>query len=216
MPSIDAASLMILGPYLDLGGKLGTLVQQISPAQVAKLRISYWGRVCDLDVNAVTRAVERGFLRRISGEEVNYVNAPMRLQRLGVQVDVVKSNTECDYTELISVEAVAPDGVTCSAQGILMGKSAEPRIVTINGRDVEVAAEGKLLVLENVDIPGMVGLIGTLLGKDGVNIADMSLSRLTPGGTAYMVVRVETEPSAAARQEIKGNPAIKQAKFVQL
>ena len=62
----------------------------------------------------------------------------------------------------------------------------------------------------------MVGTIGTLLGKDSVNIADMSLSRLTPGGTAYMVVRVDTEPSEAARKEIKNNPAIKQAKFVQL
>ncbi|HZP60027.1 MAG TPA: hypothetical protein VFB27_06840 [Opitutaceae bacterium] len=62
----------------------------------------------------------------------------------------------------------------------------------------------------------MVGTIGTILGKDKVNIADMSLSRLTPGGTAYMVVRVDTEPSEAARKEIKGHPAIKLAKFVQL
>ena len=88
--------------------------------------------------------------------------------------------------------------------------------MSINSREVEVAAEGKLLVLENVDQPGMVGAIGTLLGKDKVNIADMSLSRLTPGGTAYMVVRVDTEPSEAARKEIKGHPAIKMAKFVQL
>ena len=85
-----------------------------------------------------------------------------------------------------------------------------------DGAQVEVPAEGKLLVLENVDQPGMVGTIGTLLGKDGVNIADMSLSRLTPGGTAYMVVVVDNEPSEKARAEIKGNPAIKMAKFVQL
>jgi D-3-phosphoglycerate dehydrogenase len=62
----------------------------------------------------------------------------------------------------------------------------------------------------------MVGTIGTILGKDGVNIADMSLSRLEAGGTAYMVVRVDSEPSAAARQEIKHHAAIKLAKFVQL
>ena len=216
MPSIDAASLKVLAPYLDLGAKLGALVQQIAPAQIAKLRITYWGKVCDLDANSVTRAVERGFLRRISGEEVNFVNAPVLLQRLGVQVDVVKSNTECDYTELITIEAIDPTGEIHSARGTLIGKSAQPRIVGINGREVEVAAEGKLLVLENVDVPGMVGTVGTLLGKDHVNIADMSLSRLTPGGTAYMVVRVDTEPSEAARREIKGNPAIKMAKFVQL
>jgi len=216
MPSIDAAALKILGPYLDLGTKLGTLVQQIAPQQVASLRITYFGKVADVDVNSVTRSIERGYLRRISGEEVNYVNAPFLFQRLGVQVEVVKSNVDSDYTELIRVEAVGSDGASYSAQGTLIGKAAQPRIVGINGREVEVEASGKLLVLENVDQPGMVGLIGTLLGKDHVNIADMSLSRLTPGGTAYMVVRVDTEPSENARKEIKGNSAIKMAKFVQL
>jgi D-3-phosphoglycerate dehydrogenase len=216
MPSIDAGALKALGPYLDLGARLGTLVQQIGPQQIATLRITYWGRVVDLDVNSITRSIEKGFLRRISGDDVNFVNAPVLLQRLGVHAEVVKSAAESDYTELIQVEAIAPDGVGYSAAGTLAGKTNQPRIVAINGRDVEVAAEGKLLVLENVDQPGMVGTVGTLLGKDKVNIADMSLSRLTPGGTAYMVVRVDTEPSENARREIKGNPAIKQAKFVQL
>jgi len=216
MPSIDAATAKVLNPYLDLGTKIGTLVQQIGPKQIASLRITYWGRIVDLDTNPVTRAVERGFLRRISGEEVNFVNAPFMLERLGVQVEVTKSSGECDYTELIRVEAVAADGAVTSASGTLMGRAQQPRIVEVNGRDVEVAAEGKLLVLENVDQPGMVGVVGTILAKDAVNIADMSLSRLTPGGTAYMVVRVDTEPGAAARAEIKSNAAIKMAKFVQL
>ncbi len=216
MPSMDAATAKVLGPYLDLGQKLGTLVQQVAPKQIATLRISYFGKIVDLDANAITRSIQFGFLRRISGDEVNLVNAPHAFQRLGVQVDVVKSNSECDYTELMKVEAVTGSGEIFSAEGTFTGKTNEPRIVGINGREVEVAAEGDLLVLENNDQPGMVGLIGTLLGKDGVNIADMSLSRLTPGGTAYMVVRVDHEPSAAAREEIKNNPAIKQAKFVRL
>jgi len=216
MPSIDASALKLLGPYLDLGAKLGTLIQQIGPKQVATLRISYWGKIVDLDSNSVTRAIQRGFLRRIGGEEVNFVNAPFLLQRLGVQVEVVKSTADSDYTELIEVEATGGDGTAVSAVGTLIGKNNQPRIVGINGREVEVAAEGKLLVLENLDQPGMVGTIGTLLGKDGVNIADMSLSRLVQGGTAYMVVRVDTEPSASARAEIKQHPAIKQAKFVLL
>jgi D-3-phosphoglycerate dehydrogenase len=216
VPSIDAATLKVLGPYLDLGAKLGTLVQQIAPQQVDKLRITYWGKIVDLDANAVTRSIQRGYLRQIGGAEVNFVNAPVLLQRLGVQVEVIKSASDSDYTELIQIEAVDPEGKAYSAAGTLIGKGNRPRIIAINGRDVEVAAEGKLLVLENADVPGMVGTVGTILGKGGVNIADMSLSRLTPGGTAYMVVRVDSEPSPAARQEIKSNPAIKMAKFVQL
>jgi D-3-phosphoglycerate dehydrogenase len=191
-------------------------VQQIAPRQIAVLRITYWGKIADLDVNSITRSIQRGFLRRISGEEVNFINAPVFLQRLGIHAEVVKSAADSDYTELIQVEASTAEGATFSAAGTLIGKHSQPRIVDINGRDVEVAAEGKLLVLENVDQPGMVGAVGTLIGKDGVNIAELSLSRLTPGGTAYMVVRVDTEPSENARREIKGHPAIKQAKFVQL
>ena len=215
LPSVDAATAKMLAPYIDLGTKLGTLVQQIAPAQIATLRITYAGKIVEIDANAITRSIERGFLRRIS-EDVNTVNAPFVLQRLGIQADVTSSNVACDYSELITVEAINSTGEVFSASGTLIGKTNEPRIVGINGREVEVAAEGKLLVLENIDQPGMVGAVGTLLGKDKVNIADMSLSRLTPGGTAYMVVRVDTEPSEAARNEIKSNPAIKQAKFIQL
>ncbi len=216
VPSIDAAALKVLGPYLDLGAKLGTLVQQIAPAQIASLRISYWGKIVDVDVNAVTRAILRGFLRRISGDSVNFVNAPSMLERLGVRVEVVKSTDDSGYTDLIKVDATTADGTSYSATGTLIGKGNQARIVEINGREVEVVADGKLLVLENLDQPGMVGQIGTILGQDQVNIADMSLSRLTPGGTAYMVVRVDTEPSESARKIIKDHRAIKLAKFVQL
>jgi D-3-phosphoglycerate dehydrogenase len=216
MPSIDAAALKILGPYLDLGAKLGTLVQQISPAQISALRITYWGKIVDLDANSVTRSIQRGWLRRISGEEVNFVNAPVLLERLGVKLDVVKSTDDVDYTELIAVEAVAADGSVHSAEGTLLGKSAKPRIVEINGREVEADAAGKLLLIENHDEPGMIGYVGTLLGKDGVNIANMSLSRQQAGETALMVINLDSEPSDSVRRELKSHRAIKLAKFVQL
>jgi D-3-phosphoglycerate dehydrogenase len=216
MPSMDAAAAKVLAPYLDLGAKLGTLLQQISPKQLAKLRVTYQGRVVDLDANAITRSIQHGFLRRISGDGVNAVNAPVLMSRLGLAFEVVKTSDAGDYTDLIELEATAGDGAVTSVRGTLIGRGNQPRIVGINGREVEVAAEGSLLVLENLDQPGMVGAVGTLLGKDKVNIADMSLSRLTPGSTAYMVVRVDHEPSEAARAELKNHPAIKLAKFVQL
>jgi D-3-phosphoglycerate dehydrogenase len=216
MPSIDSAALKVLGPYLDLGDKLGTLVQQIAPARIVSLHITYWGKIVDLDANAVTRSIQHGWLRRISGSEANEVNAPYLLKQLGVEVQVTKSNSDVDFTELIEVEAVDEHGQRHRAHGTLLGKAQSPRIVDINGREVEVAAKGKLLVLENQDQPGMVGEVGTLLGESGVNIASMSLSRLEAGETAYMVVRVDSEPSAEARAQIKNHPRIKLAKFVQL
>lgn len=216
LPSVDAATAKILGPYLDLGAKLGTLVQQLAPAAVAKLRITYFGKIVDLDANAITRSIQRGYLTRISGEGVNVVNAPIMLERLGLRSEIIKSSDDSDYTELILVEAVAADGSARSAAGTLVTKANSPRIVAVNGRDVEVIATGKLLIIENQDAPGMIGYVGTLLGKDKVNIANMSLSRQQAGETALMVINLDSEPSAAARVELKAHPAIKLAKFVQL
>ncbi len=216
MPSIDAAAVKVLGPYLDLGAKLGTLVQQIAPAQVASLRITYWGRVLDLDTNSITRAIERGYLRRISGDSVNFVNAPVVLERLGVRCEVLTSTENIDYTELLGVEAIAADGTIRSVTGTLFTKAAKPRIVAINGCEVEVEASGKLLMIENKDQPGMIGYIGTLLGRDGVNIANMSLSRQTPGQNALIVINLDSEPSEAVRKELKGNANIALAKYVEL
>jgi len=216
MPSLDAAALKVLGPYMELGQSLGALVQQIGPKQIASLNITYWGRVVDLDANAITRAIQRGFLRRISGESINYVNAPVALKRLGVQSKVLKSTDEVDYTELICVEAVAPDGTSAAAKGTLVGKTGKARVVEINNREVEVEAVGKLLIIENQDQPGMIGYVGNLLGRDGVNIANMSLSRTGRGETALIVINLDSEPSAATRAELKANPAISLAKFVQI
>jgi D-3-phosphoglycerate dehydrogenase len=216
MPSIDAAAVKVLGPYIDLGAKLGTLVQQIAGPQITALRITYWGKLVDLDTNAITRAVQRGYLRRISGDGVNFVNAPVVLERLGIKCDILKSTEHSDYTELLGVEAIAADGSSRSVTGTLFTKAAKPRVVTINQREVEVEAAGKLLIIENKDQPGMIGYIGMLLGRDGVNIANMSLSRQAPGQTALIVINLDSEPSEAVRLELKGNPNIALAKYVEL
>jgi D-3-phosphoglycerate dehydrogenase len=214
--AVNMPTLKVLKPYLDLGAKLGTLLQQISPEQIGMLRISYWGKIVELDANAITRGILRGWLRRISGDSVNFVNAPFLLEQLGVRCEVVKSTGESDYNELIQVEAIGEDGIARNVAGTLIGKASSPRVVSINGRGVEVAATGKLLIIENSDEPGMIGYVGTLLGGDGVNIANMSLSRQEAGQTALMVINLDSEPSETARRELKGHKAIRLAKFVQL
>jgi len=216
MPSLDANTLKVVGPYLNLGNKLGTLVQQLATDRVERLRITYWGKIVDLDANTVTRAIQRGFLSRISGESLNFINAPGVMQRLGIQVEIIKSNLESDYTELMQVEGVQADGTIVSASGTLLGKGNNPRLVALNGRAVEAVPSGKLLVYLNSDQPGIIGMIGSLLGRDKVNIAAMSLSRTTAGGTALAVLNLDSEPSAAALEELTAHPAIKQVQVIHL
>jgi D-3-phosphoglycerate dehydrogenase len=216
MPALDAATLKVIGPYLELGNKLGTLVQQLATDRVEKLRITYWGKLLEIDSTAVIRAIQRGFLSRISGESLNYINAPVVMERLGVQVEVVKSTEETNYNELMLVEGVTAKGEVFSARGTLLGKSGSPRIVALNGREVEATPSGVLLVYENHDEPGIIGMVGTLLGRDNVNIAAMSLGRSTAGGIALCVVNLDSAPSEQALKELTSHRAIKQALVVNL
>ena len=189
-----------------------------APARSPRSGSPIWGKIVDLDVDPRSRAPSSAdFLRRISGRRGQLRQRPRSTcSARASTLEVVKSASQ---------RATTPRLIEGRGGGARRRRLSPPwahadrrsphnqRIVGINGREVEVAAEGKLLVLENVDQPGMVGAIGTILGRDKVNIADMSLSRHAPGGIATMVVRVDTEPSENARREIKGHPAIKQAKI---
>jgi len=216
MPSLDAETIEKVGPYLDLCSKLGTFVQQIALDKVESLGIYYYGKVVDLDSDSLTRGVLKGFLQNISGRNVNFVNARVLVESLGVGVEVVNSSEESDYTELIKVQAHCQNGETVSAEGTLMGKGNSPRIVSINDREVELEPCGYLLVVANTDETGIVGQLGTIIGNAGVNIASMSLSRNQVGGIALNVAGLDSPLDENAMAEILSVGAIKQAKLVHL
>ncbi|QYY35593.1 phosphoglycerate dehydrogenase [Ruficoccus sp. ZRK36] len=213
MPSVDAKSLEVLKPYLDLGQALGSFVQQLAPPEVLKLRVTYTGKMNSLDTLPLDRAVLRGFLAKIS-DHVNDVNVPKKLKELGIELETIKSNQEAEYTELVEVQAVCADGKTRTASGTLIGKS--PRIVAIDGHRVEVNTKGILLVFKNKDVPGIVGFLGTELGKDGVNIANMSMSRDSGEGWAISVFELDSVPSEKAQAEIIKHEAILKFRIIEL
>ena len=215
MPSLDAQTLKSVGPYLDLCSGLGSLVQQLALDKVEKVKITYSGKLVDLDANSLTRGILKGYLKDISSN-VNFVNALVIMERLGLAVEVMKSSVETDYTELVKVEAFCANGEHVSAEGTLLGKGNAPRVVSINGREVEVEPQGCMLIIANSDETGIVGKVGTIVGNDGVNIAAMSLSRNEIGGVALNVAVLDSDLSEAAMKEIRAIKAIKQAKLVHL
>ena len=216
MPSLDASTIEKVGPYLDLCSKIGTFVQQLALDKIESLTITYYGKVVDIDSNSLTRGVLKGFLQNISGSNVNFVNAMVLVERLGVGVEVVRSSAETDFTELIKVEAKCHNGKVVSVEGTLMGKGNSPRVVAINGRDVEVEPCGYLLVIANSDETGIVGLLGTIIGDAGVNIASMSLSRNEIGGIALNIAGLDSEVDDVTMEKIHAIKAIKQAELVYL
>ncbi|MFP4281977.1 MAG: phosphoglycerate dehydrogenase [Opitutales bacterium] len=215
-PSVDPAVLKALRPYLVLGEKLGSVIQQLTPDQVTKLRLTYSGRVAELDVKPLNRAIQRGYLRNVTND-VNDVNAPRIMDRLGIKGEIIKTDLERDYTELIRIEAVPSEGETYVIEGTLLGKSQNPRLTSVNGRDLDCAlSEAYLLVIENEDVPGIVGMLGTVLAKHAVNISHMSLGRNNIGGVALNICGLDSRPPAAALDEIRGHERIKRADLVAL
>jgi D-3-phosphoglycerate dehydrogenase len=215
-PSIDPKQLQVLKPYLNLAYKLGTTIQQLTPEEIAQVRVTYSGKLVNLDVKPISRAFQRGYLRRIT-TDVNDVNAPRIMERLGIRTEIVQNSLERDYTELIRVEAIDAQGKAYSIEGTLIGKSHNPRLTHVNERTVESPLDEKfLLVLENEDVPGIVGMVGTVLAKHKLNISNMSLSRNTIGGIALNICGLDSEPSKEALSEIAGHASIKELRVVNL
>jgi len=127
----------------------------------------------------------------------------------------VKSNEQTDFNEWLHV-GVHSDGQKISAGGTLFGAKLEPRIVRINSMPVEVIPSGVLFIMTNKDRPGIVGYIGTLMGKHNVNIASMSLSRDVAGGHALTVLNLDSIPPQALLDEVQKDRDISNVKVVTL
>lgn len=215
MPSVDPKVLAKLSPYMTLGEKVGTFSQQLAPEGVEKISIRYYGKIVELDTLPLTNAVQRGYLREIS-DNVNNVNAPKKIERLGIACEEIKTHTHDEFNELIEVQVLCKGGKTRTIGGTLVGKNQVPRIVLIDGHGVEVNTDATLLVLKNKDVPGIVGFIGVALGEDNCNIANMSLSRDQGEGFAVSVFELDSAPSAAAEKKITEHAAIEKYRVIKL
>ncbi|MBV9462928.1 MAG: phosphoglycerate dehydrogenase [Verrucomicrobiae bacterium] len=215
VPNVDAQTLKIIQPYLSFGQKLGRILSQLSPKRVEKLIIDYSGKISEVDTKPVSRAVLTGYLEHAAGKDVNAVNVMSIAENLGIQVEERKTSNVKDYTELIQIIVRSAEG-EYSIAGTFYGSPNNPRIVRINDTPVEATPHGILFLMANKDRPGIVGHIGTIMGKHKVNIASMSLSREKLGGEALTVLNLDSVPSEACMAEIKRDPDIYWAKIAEL
>lgn len=215
VPNVDARTLAVLKPYLALAESLGRALSQLAPNRVEKLAISYAGAVSEVNTQPVTRLVVKGFLERMSGRDVNQVNAMVAAQDLGLKVEENRTTEATDYTELIQVSARKGDE-EYSLAATFFGSHNNPRIVRINGSPIEASPHGVLFLMANKDRPGIVGWIGTILGKHKVNIAGMSLSREQQGGRALTVLNLDSVPGEKVLAEITSDPDIHWVKVARL
>ena len=190
-------------PFLPLAERLGrlfaTLVGQAPPV----LEISTEGEIAQYDDRILTLSVLKGFFGEISDEPVTYVNAPQLAKDHGVEVRTTKSAESPDYVNLLTLR-----GGGHAIAGTLTGRRSEPRIVMVEDHTTDVPPAEHMLVVRNDDRPGVIGVVGTILGDAGVNIADMDVGKSPQTGSALMLIAPTTPVPAGVVDALRAAPGI--------
>jgi len=217
LPYLDAKTYEQVKPYLPLGEALGKLLAQLSTATADKLHITYGGNARLLpNIDPVTRAILMGFLSKSNLKDVNNVNVRSVAQSIGITVEEKKSDEPVTFNEWVHVQVFSNGKKLISAGGTFFGSPNNPRIVRLFSSSVEIPITGTLLLLNNKDRPGIVGYLGTLLGRHKVNIASMSLGRDIAGGNALTVLSLDSAPPQAVLDELQKDTDISNVKVVNL
>jgi D-3-phosphoglycerate dehydrogenase len=214
LPAMDAETLREQAPYAGLAAAMGRFLAQMAEGRMAEARLTYAGDVAERPTAALTLAFLRGVLGTILAEHVTDVNAMLIAKSRGLRVIETSTTESADYASLLTAELRTDRGVS-SVAGTLFHRR-EPRFVAIEGYSLEAVPQGWMLVFANQDVPGVVGRIGTLCGRYGINIAGMQLGRERRGGRAVSILNLDDPMPPAALDEIRGMPDIVFARLVRL
>jgi D-3-phosphoglycerate dehydrogenase / 2-oxoglutarate reductase len=144
------------------------------------------------------------------------VNVRNAATAAGITVEEKRSDEPVTFNEWLHVAVFSPNGEKVSAGGTFFGSPNNPRIVRVFSQPVEIVPSGVVFMMNNKDRPGIVGYIGSLMGKHGVNIASMSLSRDAVGGEAFTVLNLDSVPPPALLDELAKDKDISNVRVVKL
>jgi D-3-phosphoglycerate dehydrogenase len=217
-PSILPNELQQLQPWIRLSESLAAIVTQMGPARVQAIALRYYGALADTraaDVLASSAAA--GILRPILSGGVTIVNARAAARERGIEIIETRSTRPRHYTSLVSLKLHTNDGERW-AEGTVFEPNS-PRLVSVRGITVEAPLAGTLIIICNEDQPGVIGEVGTILGRHGVNIANFALGRNDTGAVGVVNVDEDKDdPSALERavEAIRGVTAVRDAWIVRL
>lgn len=203
-PALSSEVLRDLGPHLQLGEMLGTTAAQLSGGRVRELAIEFAGDF-PRDPDPIATAVTKGFLEPILNEPPNYVNAGAIARERDIRIVKTTASRGRGYTTFVAVSVRGDEG-DAEVAGTILGGTL--RIVEIDGFGIEIKPEGAMLVCTNVDRPGAVGKVGTVLGDAGVNIVGMQLSRVGEDGLAMFVLTLDAAPPDEVLDLLRGMPDV--------
>lgn len=212
LPTVHADDFAVLKAYLALSETLGKVYYQLEKDAVEKVEIIYSGEAAEMETSVLSLAVLKGIFEPILKEKVNYVNAKLIAENRGVLVTESKESAIGNYLNLIKVKITSHNNEFVIS-GTIFGKG-ELRIVQLNKYELDVTPTPYMLVAENIDKPGVVGQIGTLLGASKINIATMQLGRTNQG--AMMVIAVDSDIPKETLNLIAGIEGMSKVRFVKM
>jgi len=213
IPVGDPAHVAELRPFVALAERLGLFSVQLDPGRIERVDVRVAGAIAEADTELLARAVLAGLLRPVMAEPVNLVNARLVARERGLEVTVEREEETGGYKSLITLSTRTNEGRKVIAGTVFDG---QPRIVRMRDLDMEFTPEGYILVLSYEDRPGVVGKIGTLLGRHNVNIAAMQVGRREKRGRAIVVLTLDEDLGPEQVEELRATVEADFARLVRL
>jgi D-3-phosphoglycerate dehydrogenase len=207
-PSVSAEDAPKLKPFLALAEKLGAFAGQMVDAGLKSIEIAYEGEVAKLNVKPLTAAALAGVLRPMLAE-INMVSAPAVARERGMTVQEVRQETSPTYDSIIRITVVSDSGSRAFAGSVIAGV---PRVVAVKGMELDAPFAPAMLYINNLDKPGFIGRLGSLLAEANINIATFNLGRVEAGEDAIALVGVDQTPSAALIEQVKATANVKEVR----
>jgi D-3-phosphoglycerate dehydrogenase len=219
MPSLDDQQYAQMRPYMALAEKLGAFLANVvsGAGSLQEISLRYSGRIAEWKTELIRNSAIRGVLNQRMADRANVVNAAAIAQERGIQVQESKQEAAPGATaDVISVLLKTTTERRRVRGGVLRGTSL--RLLGVDDINIEVPLEGNLIYLRNRDVPGVVGKVGTILGRGKVNIGNFALGRSSQqiGAEAIAVVQVDTPAPEAVLEELRQSPEIQEVREVHL
>ncbi|HTN00241.1 MAG TPA: NAD(P)-dependent oxidoreductase, partial [Planctomycetaceae bacterium] len=216
MAPVSGAEMADNQIYLDLGLRLGLLMAQVTKGTgVRSVKLMFRGEAANKKTKLIGSSFAAGLLMD-AVDGVNIVNAEMLAKERGIEITESLSTEVGDFSSLVSATVVTDQG-EFTAAGTVFGKQFL-RLVRFDKFHLDAYLDGLLLAYRHIDKPGVIGFIGSVCGKNNVNIAHMALGRekAEPGGDALAVLNLDNEPSADVLKEMAENGAVTSVQLIRL
>ena len=207
-PSVSAEDAPKLKPYVALAEKLGAFAGQMIDAGLKSIEIAYEGDVAKLNVKPLTAAALAGVLRPMLAE-INMVSAPAVCRERGIAVSESRQETSPTYDSLLRIKVVSDSGERTFAGTVIAGV---PRAVEVKGMEMDAPFAPAMLYVNNLDKPGFIGRLGTLLAEANINIATFNLGRTKAGEDAIALVGIDQAPSTAVMDQVRNTAHVKEVR----